>query len=238
MAFTEHRDHANVWSAEMSFTLVEKSDDWLNGVATEHHYMHRPVHQRAVPFGWAVEWNGETMRPDGRPNGFIVYCSIHYTRLKGEFGYPGLPTKWQVLSLARLWLHPDFQTGGALFSPDVLAGFIDRKGVFRSTLATDIIKQSFQMVQSRWLEVHPPKFLDEPYHILKIISYADTRYFGGAIYRAAGFRDTGRTISAKRHRNTRGDGMDGAELIRFIYDLPEPVWFFQPTQMQLSQVQS
>jgi hypothetical protein len=220
------------------FSIIEKHPEWLNDVATEHHYMHRPVHQRAVPFGWAVGFDGDVYQADGRPNGFIVYCSIHYTRLTGEFGYPGLPTKWQVLSLARLWLHPDLQTGGALYSPDILPGFMDRKGIFRSTLATDVIKQSFEQVQDRWLEVHPPRFLDEPYHILKIISYADTRYFSGQIYRAAGFRETGRTVSARRHKNTRGDGMDGAELIRFVYDLPEPVWFYQPLQMQFSQVTS
>jgi hypothetical protein len=216
----------------MMFSLVEKDADWLNVVATEYHYMHRPVHQRAMPFGWAVGLSGQLHRPDGRPNGFIVYSSIHFTKLRGEFGYPGLPTKWQVLSLARLWLHPDFQKGGALFSPDVVPGFFDRKGAFQSTLATDIIKQSFGLVQSRWLEIHPPRFLDEPYHILKVISYADTEYFSGGIYRAAGFRDTGRTVSQKRHKNTRAAGMDGHELIRFIYDLPEPTWFYQPLQMR------
>jgi hypothetical protein len=221
----------------MTFTLTTKPVEWLNAMATEYHYMHRPVHQRAVPFGWAVSFDGQTMRPDGRPNGFLVYCSIHFTRLGGEFGYPGLPTKWQVLSLARMWLHPDFQADGEMFSPDILPGFTDRKGVFRSTLATDLIKQSFGLVQSRWLEVHPPRYLSEPYHVVKIISYADTRFFEGKIYRAAGFRETGRTVSQKRHKNTRGDGMNGAELIRFIYDLPEPVWFFQPAQLQFAQVQ-
>lgn len=217
-----------------SFSLIEKSGDWLNGVTTEHHYMHRSIHQRSCPFGWALSWNGETRRPDGKPNGFIVYSSIHFTRLRGEFGYPDLPTKWQVLSLARLWLHPDFQRGGGLFSPDILPGFVDRKGVWRSRLATEcVILPSLQMTQGRWLGVHPPRFLDQPYHIVKIISYCDTRYFDGAIYRAAGFRESGRTISQKRHKNTRGAGMDGSELIRFIYDLPEPVWLYQPAQMEL-----
>ena len=54
--------------------------DWLNAMATVHHYMHRPVHQRAVPFGWAVRFDGELCQPDGKPSGFIVFASIHYTR--------------------------------------------------------------------------------------------------------------------------------------------------------------
>lgn len=212
------------------FSLIETSRDWLNDMATSHHYMRQPIHQRACPFGWAVAFDGKVCRLDGRPAGFIIFASIHYTRLKGEFGYPGLPTKWQVLSLARLWLHPDFQPGGVLHSPDNLPGFTDRKGTFRSTLATNIIEQALALVQLKWLEVHPPRFPNEPYHILKIISYADTRYFRGAIYRAANFRDTGPTVSRKRHKNSRGQGMNGAKLVRFIYDLDPPKWNYQPLQ--------
>lgn len=39
--------------------LIEKPRQWLNEMATEHHYMHRPIHQKSVPFGWAVSINGE-----------------------------------------------------------------------------------------------------------------------------------------------------------------------------------
>lgn len=216
------------------FSLVEQSQEWLNAMAKAHHYMHRAVHQRSMPFGWALAYRDEITRPDGRPCGFIVYASVHFTRLHGEFGFDDLPSKWQVLSLARLWIHPDLQRGGALFSPDILPGFTDRKGQFRSTLATQVIQVSLSKVQSRWLEVHPPRYLDEPYHVVKIISYADTRYFSGTIYRAAGFRETGRTISQKRHKNTRGEGLGGAELIRFIYDLPEPQWSYVPAQMEFA----
>jgi hypothetical protein len=174
--------------------------DWLNIMATEHHYMHRPIHQRAVPFGWAVRFDGELYQSDGKPSGFIVFASIHYTRLAGEFGYPGLPTKWQVLSLSRLWLHDNLPRNSE----------------------TVVIAKALNLVQARWLEVHPPVNWNQPYQVRKIISYADTRFHQGTIYKAANFRETGRTVSAKRHKNTRGEGMDGAELIRFIYDLDEP----------------
>ena len=84
------------------------------------------------------------------------------------------------------------------------------------------IAKALKLVQARWLEVHPPVNWNQPYQVRKIISYADTRFHQGTIYKAANFRETGRTVSAKRHKNTRGEGMDGAELIRFIYDLDEP----------------
>ena len=173
---------------------------WLNDMATTHHYMHRGVHQRACPFGWAIEFDGELYHRDGTPNGFIIFASIHYTKLRGEFGYEGLPTKWQVLSLSRLWLHDDLPHNSE----------------------TVVIAKAMKMVQRRWLEVHPPVMWDQPYQIRKIISYSDTRYHQGTIYKAANFRQVGRTVSPARRTNTRGEGSDGAELICFAYDLPEP----------------
>lgn len=127
------------------------------------------------------------------------------------FGYPGLPTKWQVLSLARLWLHDDLPHNSE----------------------TVVIAKALKLVQHRWLEVHPPRFLDEPYHVRRIISYADTRYHRGTIYRAANFREDGRTVSQKRHHNSRSEGIGDAELIRFVYDLPEPRWTYEATQIDL-----
>lgn len=184
--------------------LVIKDRAWLNEQATKYHYMQRPVHQKASPFGWAVEFDGSLYRPDGDPCGFIVYASIHYTKLRDEFGYPDLPTKWQVLSLSRLWLHDDLPRNSE----------------------TVVIAKSLKQVQRRWLEVHPPRFLDQPYHIRKIISYADRRYFTGTIYKAANFRFTGSTVSQQRNKTTRGIGMNGATLDRYIYDLKEPRWTY------------
>lgn len=215
------------------FSLQPMSSEWLNDMAVRHHYMHQAIHQKACPFGWALAFNSEVCRPDGRPAGFIIFASVHFTRLGGEFGYPGLPSKWQVLSLARLWPHPDFQTGGCFYSPDVLPGFINRKGEFESTLATEVIAGALDEVQVRWLEVHPPRFLDEPYHVLKVISFANTELFNGTVYEAAGFRNTGSTISRKRHKNSRGAGIGNVELRRYIYDLNPPGWDYQPLQPSL-----
>ncbi len=178
---------------------------WLNGMATAHHYMRRPVHRRACPFGWAVRFDGELYQPDGAPSGLIMFSSIHFTRLRGEFGYPGLPTKWQVLSLARLWLHDNLPHNSE----------------------TVVIAKALKLVQTRWLEVHPPVDYGQPYQIKKIISYADLTRHHGTIYRAANFREYGRTISQARHGGSRGPGA-GAELICFIYDLDEPKRYIVP----------
>lgn len=185
---------------------------WLSEMATTHHYMHQAIHPRANPFGWAVLLDGQMCQPDGKPSGFIIFASVHFTRLKGEFGYPGLATKWQVLLLSRLWLHDNLP----------------------KLSETCVIGKALKLVQRRWLEVHPPRFLDEPYHILKIISYANTRLFEGTIYKAANFRDNGLTKSQKRHKNTRGAGLDGDELRRYIYDLKKPNWQYQPIGKQMS----
>ena len=186
--------------------LIPASRSWLNDAASKYHYMHRPIHAKSSPFGWRVICDGSADQPDGSPSGFIIFSSIHYTKLAGIFGYEGLPTKWQVLSLSRLWLHDDLP----------------------HLSATVVIAKAIKLVQRRWLEVHPPRFPDQPYHILRIISYADTRFHTGTVYRAANFEEHGRTVSASRHKGTRGAGMDGAELIRFIYRLPKPNWEYSP----------
>lgn len=220
----------------MAIELKPMPEMWLNEQAKAHHYMHQAIHPKANPFGWAVLVGGQMCQPDARPAGFIVFASVHFTMLKGEFGYPGLPTKWQVLLLSRLWLHPDHQAGGRLYCPEILPGFTDRRGVFRSTLATTVIEAALGQVQRRWLEVHPPRFLDEPYHILKVISYANTRLFEGTIYKAAGFRDDGLTQSQKRHKNTRGPGQGEDMLRRYIRDLTEPDWRYRPAGEQLRMI--
>lgn len=237
-------------------TLIEKDRDWLNRMTTNYHYMRRPVHLRASPFGWAVEFDGQLFQPDGQPSGFIIFASIHFVKLSGEFGYDviGLqnghvlwknevpqnesaevtcilenwaalhpetevlhevrPTKWQVLSLARLWLHDNLPRNSETV---VIGKCLRQQG-----------HAHISLVQRRWLEVHPPRFLDQPYHVRKIISYCNTSYHNGATYRAANFREYGRTISQSRHSNTRGPGMDGDELICYIYDLDEPKLKWHP----------
>jgi hypothetical protein len=195
--------------------LQEMSRQWLNMAATKYHYMHRPIHQKAAPFGWAVTFDGKLYQSDGNPSGFIIFASVHFTKLKGQFGYDGLPTKWQVLMLARLWLHDNLPRNSETV---VIGKCLRQSGHERMSL-----------VQRRWLEVHPPRFPNEPYHILKILSDCNIDRFRGEVYRAANFRELpGVIISKKRHKNTRGPGQNGERMIRFVYDLTPPRWEFHP----------
>lgn len=94
-------------SLRQRIQLIQAPTAELNQIATTYHYLHRPVHQRACPFGWRVAFDGQLTQPDGAPSGIIMLSSIHFTKLRGFFGYPGLPTKWQCLHFSRLWLHPN-----------------------------------------------------------------------------------------------------------------------------------
>jgi hypothetical protein len=185
-------------------TLVSASRQWLNQMATEHHYLHKGLPNQSCAFGWAVEYKGEIEAPDGKPYGFIIFATPHFQKMRGEFGFEGLPTKWQVLMLSRLWCHDDMPRNSE----------------------TCVIAKALSMVQKRWLEVHPPPFPDEPYHILKVISYCDTAYHLGTIYKASNFRFAGARKSKTRINSTRGHGA-GSVLHCYIKDLPYPRWQYE-----------
>lgn len=187
--------------------------DTLADWSKQYHYLHTAVHQRACPFGWACVFDDNLYQPDGKPSGFIVFCSVHFTKLRGEFGYEGLPTQWQVLSLARLWLHDNLPRNSE----------------------SCFVGKALRRVQKRWLEIHPPKFPDEPYHVRKVISFCETERFLGTIYKATNFRYSGHTVSQRRHPPTRGRTLaDGTPLARYIFDLKQPLWSWrQPLQARL-----
>lgn len=181
----------------------------LNELAIAHHYMHRAVHQRSCPFGYLVRFDDRLFMPDGKPCGFIIFASIHFVRQRGLFGYAGLPTKWQVLSLARMWLHDELPRNTATT-------------VFAKALRVHG-REKISRVGYDWLTVHPPRYPEQPYHIRLIISYADkTHGHEGRIYQAANFKRIGEVKSQRRHKNTRGPGFDDHTLIQYVYRLPEP----------------
>lgn len=220
--------------------LVETDRDVLNDIAAKHHYLHRPVHQRSSPFGYMVKFDGLTVMPDGLPCGFIIFASIHFTKQRNLFGYDGLPTKWQVLSLARLWLHDELPRNSETV---VISKAIQPKGLER-----------ISRVGMDWLRTHPPRFPEEPYHVRLIVSYADnTVGHEGTIYKAANFEglvqcqscnatfysvakpaldcphcgqkttwNTFQIVSEARHKNTRGTGFADHILTQYVYRLPEP----------------
>lgn len=181
---------------------VERLDgpglDWAQAIVTRHHYRRSPVPGRACPEGWAV-----TSLDLGRIGCLVVgrpqatRCLDWYGSVEdAEAGRTDV-TRWQVLNLARVWLAPAVQAGGVHHEPFLLPGYTDRRGVWRSTLASEALRRLAERVGFEYLLSRPPVFLDEPYEVRWLLSYCDSRQHRGVIYRAAGW---------ELHR-TNDDGM-------------------------------
>lgn len=161
---------------------------WAQETVTHHHYRHAPVPGRACPESWAVVVEG--VGPIGclivgRPQATV--CRPWYGSVDEAMGGRCQVTRWQVVNLARVWLDPRVQVGGEFYDPDVLPGFVDRNGLWRSTLASDAIGQLAARIGGEYLQHRPPVFLDEPYELRWLMSYCDPAKHRGVIYRAAGF---------------------------------------------------
>ena len=179
---------------------------WANSLIVQYHYLHRPVHPRAHPFAYAVKLDGQAV-------GCIVMATPHFVRQRELFGYPGLPTKWQVLMVSRMWLDPAVQGR--------------QSNGHASNVASCALSKMLKRVQGDWLEHHPPRFLDQPYHIRLILAYADTGVgHEGTIYKAANFQLWSRTNNSRpRHGSTpQGNKHNGNTKILYVYRLPEPKW--------------
>ncbi len=185
--------------------VVRASISWAQMIVAQHHYLHKPVFARADPIGYAILLDGQAI-------GTIICATPNFIKQQGLFGYPGLPTQWQVLCLSRLWIHPDVQGRKV----------VDRKGRSHCLpLAGCAISKLLKRVQADWLEHHPPPFSDQPHDIRLIIAYADPSVgHSGSIYKAAGFQFHGWTKPSKSGvKGTRGT-KDGHRKKRFIKRLP------------------
>lgn len=189
---------------------------WANALVTQHHYLHRPVHYRACPFAYRIHVDGNSV-------GTIIMATPHFVKKKDLFGYPGQLTKWQVLLVSRLWLNPTVQN----------LTVTDHRGRSHTfPVATCALARVLRQVQRDWIEHHPPRFLDRPYHIRLILAYADTgANHQGTIYKAANFKLWGETSNGRpRHGHTQ----PGTRKLLYIYNLPQPHWH-APTQGELFQ---
>jgi hypothetical protein len=112
-------------------------------------------------------------------------------------------TRWQVLNLSRVLLYSQWQSGGEYCNPKGVPGFTDRRGAFRSTLASSFLHLAAERVGFEYLTNRPPCFLDEPYAICWLMSYCDSAKHRGTIYQAAGwelYRTNERGIQTWRTR--------------------------------------
>lgn len=151
------------------------------------HYLHTMPHQMTSYEIYKISVFGEMA-------GYLVFGRPQSTFFRGWYGdleqvKSGICecTKWQVLNLARVWISPDFQTGGINCFPGMTPGFHDRKRVWRSTLASEAIRMALPHVRINYLVNRPPVFLDEPYELRWLLSYCNQNLHRGVIYREAGF---------------------------------------------------
>lgn len=151
------------------------------------HYLRKPVDPRSSVEGFGVFLAGHRVGILllGRPQ--APACYPWYGSVADLVSGRATCSRWQVLNLARVWFDPRVQPGGALYGPDRLPGFHDRRGSFRSILGSSTIALLAERVVLDYLVARPPCFLDEPYELQWLLSYCDTRRHRGVLYRAAGF---------------------------------------------------
>jgi len=162
---------------------------------------------------------------DDAPLGLVMGGIPHATKCNGWWGYPGLPTQWQVVDLCRIWIAPAIQFGGSLARPDLVPGFVDRKKVFRPTVASWVIGQILSRIQVDRVSLWPPVYLDQPYHIRLVISYHDPAYHKGFIYRE--------TNAIPMYTDGYGKPAPGSSgKFGWCYPLPEPAWTWQDIEIR------
>ena len=149
--------------------------DWSQQQWTSHHYLHAPIDSRCSVLAYVVKLDGLAVGAlgFGRPEstrcyqGGLTYGSLDDVK-DGRARY----SRWEVVNLARVWLDPRIQRGGAWYAPNA---------------ATWAIGEALRHIVVDYLVRFPPCFLDEPWKLRSCLSYCDRRLHQGTIYRAAGF---------------------------------------------------
>jgi hypothetical protein len=161
---------------------------WAQRLVTERHYLHKPVDARCIVEGYAVWMFNRPIAAllVGRPQ--ATRCGEWYGSVEDARVGRCEVTRWQVLNLARVWIDPCVQPGGEFHDPEMLPGFIDRRGTFRSILGSLLLQRLADQVAFDYLVSRPPCFLEEPYELRWLLSYCDTRLHRGVIYHAAGWQ--------------------------------------------------
>lgn len=160
---------------------------WAADFIAAHHYLHTMPDPRSTPETFTIYVLSSLA-------GVLVFSRPEATRCGDWYGNVADVdaarcdcTRWQVLNLARVCIAPEYQTGGELCTADYVPGYTDRRGCFRSTLASTVLREAISLIGYEYLTYRPPCFLDEPYQIRWLLSYCDTRLHRGVIYAASGF---------------------------------------------------
>lgn len=167
---------------------------WAQQMVTEYHYLHAPVDARSSPEAYLIHLSGEVfgITPPvgclifGRPE--ATRCSIWYGSVEDVQAGKCEVTRWEVLNLSRVFLIPEVQAGGKWYNHHLgLPGFRDRRGVWRSTLASETIKAATLTIGYDYLCQRPPVFPEQPFQIRWLLSYCNPAFHKGTIYRMAGW---------------------------------------------------
>lgn len=201
---------------DRSFYVERCNLRWANEWIQRLHYRHQRVHDLGYPFAYSIHHAAT-----GAIAGVAIFAVPHFTRLKGMFGYPGLPTKWQVLLLSRLWIEPAFQQ-------QVVT---DSRGQQHSLcVASCAIAQMSHRINQDWLAWHPPPFPEQPYNLRLLISYADLNHqHVGTVYQASNFSFGAATVSDKVSRHSPVRRVAPLPLLRYFLPLRR---VFDPLQQQ------
>jgi hypothetical protein len=174
-----------------SWMVVRDDEPLVRQVVKVDHYLRRWPDARSLPFGYRLKPHPSSERgeyaEDGRPWGVVVFKKPQHHRQRGVFGYTGLPTAWQVLDLARVWVHPALQSK---FEGHNRKGESVRQSL---NVFSQMVGLCIRRVQWDWLVHHPPRFPEQPYQIALIISYCDLNHHEGVAYRASGFEWVGKS---------------------------------------------
>lgn len=159
---------------------------WAQRQVAAHHYLHTRVDPRCAPLAYLILAGGARV-------GCLIFGRPEATRcFVGQLTYGGAADvaagratfdRWEIVNLARVWLTPAVQAGGATPIP---------------CAASRAIGQALRRIVLDALLARPPCFPAEPWRLQMCLSYCDTRQPGhhGTIYRAAGFW--------RAHRNAAG----------------------------------
>lgn len=171
---------------------------WLNPAEFEqaqqtvkaHHYLHSRLLTISMPGGYLVRHTDIAV-----PIGLLLFnrpqaqsrCQNFYGSVEDVAAHLCKVTRWQVINLARVWFSPSVQPGGEYHHPDLLPGYLDKGGVWHSTLASTAINLALSSIGFDYLRAFPPVFIEEPYQIRYCISYCNSHIHQGTLYRASGF---------------------------------------------------
>lgn len=155
--------------------LNEDGLKWAQATVKKHHYLHTQMHSASRPEGYAVMLAGQRV-------GCLLFgwpqaqrCLDWYGDVEGKQAGRYECSRWEVINLGRVYLDPSVQAGGVWCHPDFLPGFRDRRGVWRSALASTVIEMALKRIVADYLVARPPCFVEEPYQLAWCLSYCQTR---------------------------------------------------------------